>query len=440
MSEPDKLAFETPRADRPASAEPAVSQRRSGHDPYAAFRFRAYRLYALGNLASIIGRQMLAVAVEWEIYQRTHSAAALGLVGLALALPILLFAIPAGHYADIFSRKKIMLITQMITAFGSAGLALLSISHADLRLIYVLLFVTGTARAFGGAARGALLPNLVPTEHFGSAVTWNSSTFEFGTVIGPALGGFLIAHFGFPLVYFLDAFSALSFFALLLPIRAVQTPAPPAGKGLDSLFTGIAFVIKNKIVLATMTLDMFAVLFGGAVALLPIFADQILHCGPVGLGWLRAAPSFGSLAMGMTLAHSSPMKLPGKTLLRAVIGFGLATILFGMSRWFPLSIFLLALTGACDSVSVVVRHTLVQLLTPDAMRGRVSAVNNVFIGSSNELGAFESGMTAAWLGPVASVIGGGLATIGVVLLVRKKWPEVCRIGPFASIRAASNTT
>ncbi len=426
-------AFEVPRSDRPTSAEPTEPELHERRDPYAAFRFRSYWFFAIGNFASVVGRQMLAVAVEWEIYQRTHSATALGFVGLTLAIPVILFAIPAGHLADRFSRKSILLITQAITASTSVGLALLSIHHADIRFFYGLLLISGTSRAFGWAARGAFLPNLVPAKHFGNAVTWNSSTFQFASVAGPALGGFLIYRFGFPFIYFFDTCTALLFFTLLLPVRTARRARSSAAAGLGSLFSGIRFVRENPIVLATITLDLFAVLFGGATALLPIFADRILHCGPVGLGWMRASPSVGSLATGVILAHLPPLQRPGRTMLRAVAGFGLTTLLFGLSKWFALSVVLLCATGAFDAISVVVRHTLVQLLTPDAMRGRVSAVNNVFIGTSNELGAFESGMTAAWLGPIVSVVGGGIITVAIVEFVRRAWPQICELGPFASI-------
>lgn len=404
------------------------------HDPYAAFRFRAYRFYAAGNMISVMGREMLAVTVGWEIFKRTHSATALGLVGLAQALPLIVLAIPAGHVADRFSRKKVLMVTQLLTAFGSIGLAAVSLNQARIEWMYALLFVTACSRTFNWAGRGSFLPNLVPGAVFSNAVAWNSNIFQTGSVAGPALGGFLIAGFGFPFVYGFDALCAFTFFLLLLPIKAAQAhPRPPAG-GFRELFSGIRFVWKTEIVLATITLDLFAVLLGGATALLPMFAAQILHCGSIGLGWLRAAPSIGSVTMGTLIAHSPPMRKAGKTLLIAVSGFGVATIVFGLSKSYPLSLAMLFLTGAFDNVSVVVRHTLVQLLTPDEMRGRVSSVNNVFIGSSNELGAFESGITAAWFGPVVSVVGGGIGTILVVLAAFRLWPGLSRLGSFASVK------
>ena len=384
---------------------------------------------------------MLSLAVNWEVYRRTHSAAMLGLIGLFGAIPVILFAIPAGHLADRLSRRGIMLVTQFISVCTSLALAAVSWTQADIRLLYALLFVAGTTRAFGWAARSSLLLQLVPTEAFGNAVTWNSSAFESASVTGPALGGFLVKQFGFAPVYMLDAVCQLGFFILLIFIKtrknADAAPEQQRGKkpaGLDELFSGLRFVWKTKIILATITLDLFAVLFGGATALLPIFADQILHCDATGLGWLRAAPSMGAILMALFLAHRPPLRRAGRAMVMAVAGFGLAWALFGLSRSFWISMPLLILSGACDNVSVVVRHTLVQLLTPNVMRGRVSAVNNVFIGSSNDLGAFESGMTAAWFGPVLSIVGGGLATVLIVSAVAKKWPQVLRLGSFTSIK------
>jgi MFS family permease len=247
-------------------------------------------------------------------------------------------------------------------------------------------------------------------------------------VVGPAIGGFLIAHMGFPFVYALDAICASIFFCLVLPIKKIREARRVMGSAWRSLVEGLRFVFSQKVILATITLDLFAVLLGGATALLPIFADQILHCGPIGLGWLRAAPAIGAFVMAVMIAYLPPMRQAGRTLLWCVIGFGVATIVFGASRWFWLSLFTLFLTGLFDSVSMVVRQTLVQLLTPDELRGRVSATNNIFIGTSNEFGALESGLTAALFGPVVSVIAGGIGTILVVFAVATKWPETRRIG------------
>jgi MFS family permease len=408
------------------------------HDPYEAFRFRDYRFYAVGNFLSVMGRQMVGVTIGLEVYRRTHSAAMLGFVGLVMGLPTILFAIPAGQIADRLSRKKILLAMQFATALSSIGLAVWSSCHAGISWMFALLFLAGSARAFSWAARGPFMANLVPAPSLGNAVNWNSSTFQIGCVTGPALGGFLITQRGFSFIYGIDAFFALMFFAMLLPIAYRQVSQKNDGQGWGALFSGIRFVFEKKIILATITLDLFAVLFGGATALLPMFADDILRCGAVGLGWMRAAPSIGALIMGLTIAHLPPMRNAGRSMLIAVSWFGVATMIFGFSKSFWLSMFALAMVGAADNVSVIVRHTLVQLLTPDAMRGRVSAVNNVFIGSSNELGAFESGITAAWFGPVISVVGGGVATVLVVLAVMRRWPQVLRLGTFASMKPLAN--
>ena len=442
------------------------------HDPYAAFRVPAYRNYAIGGFVSVIGRQMLAMSVGLEVYRRTHSATALGLVGLMGALPVIFLSLPAGQVSDRLSRKWIILTSQTLLFCTSLALARLAsegsvvphlapLAWADRALlwiaaafgeragvsfgpevtvIYLLLLLNGTARAFGWAARGPFVANVVPRESLANAAIWNSSTFEIGTIIGPALGGLLVAVFGFSTVYLVDAVCSLVFIGFVLPIRYTQPRTSEHEHPLRDLFSGIRFVWQSKPILATITLDLFAVLLGGATALLPIFADQILHVGAFGLGWLRAAPSAGAVIMALTLAHLPPMRRAGITMLCAVAGFGAATVVFGLSRSFWLSIAALVVTGACDNISVVVRHTLVQLLTPDPMRGRVSAVNNVFIGSSNELGAFESGVTAALFGPVISVVAGGIGTVLVVLGVARIWPEVRRIGRLQQIEEMDRET
>jgi MFS family permease len=430
------------------------------NDAYAAFRFTDYRGYAMSSFVANLGRQMLGVALGYEIFQRTHSAAALGLVGLMGALPIIFLSIPAGITADRLNRKGIILATQLLTSLTSVGLTLLALNHTTippftslaagtrslywlaalfgekgnvvfepaLPLMYLLVFLNGIGRAFGWSARSALFPNLVPRAVLSNAVMWNSSLFELTCVVGPGLGGLVIAQFGVHSVYAIDAAAALLGFLFILPIHAPQEIAEKQPHAWRDLLTGLRFVHENKIILATITLDLFAVLLGGSLALLPIFADRILHVGAVGLGWLRAAPSLGAVVMAFTLAHRPPLKRAGDSMLLAVAGFGIATIVFGLSKNYALSFVALGLTGACDNISVVVRHTLVQLLTPDPMRGRVSAVNNIFIGSSNELGAFESGITAALFGPIISVVGGGVGTILVVLATASKWPQVRTIG------------
>src|SRR5438552_10236602 len=458
----DPRPYESPRGQRPALTQPIGAELRE-HDPYSAFRFGGFSLFTAGNLLSITGRQMLAVAVEWELYARTHSATALGLVGLVIAVPVVTLSLPAGHLADRFSRKRIILVSQIFSALASAALALVSWKHlsipslgvlregnrvlaaiatvferhhpafhfndASIPLIYLLLFIGGAARTFGWAARSSFFPTLVSRDSFANAVTWNNSVFQIGSVVGPGISGLLVAHIGFPFVYVLDALCAFVFLLLVLPIRPGKRNANRAEKNAwRSLIAGIRFVFSRKVILATITLDLFAVLLGGATALLPIFADQILHCGAVGLGWMRASPAIGAFAMALAVAYLPPMKHAGKALLGCVTGFGIATILFGLSTTLWLSLALLFLIGAFDSVSVIIRGSIVQLVTPDEMRGRVSAVNNIFIGTSNEFGALESGLTAALFGPVISVVGGGIGTILVVLAVAFGWPETRKIG------------
>jgi MFS family permease len=460
MSQP--IDSSSPRGQRPAVPVP-IEKEPWRHDPYAAFRFGDFSLFTAGNLLSIIGRLMLAVAVEWEIYARTHSATALGLVGLAIAVPVVALSLPAGHLADRVSRKRIILVSQIFSGLASVALAVVSWKHlsipslaplreangvlaaiarvferhhpqfhfddASIPLIYLFLFLGASARTFSWAARTAFFPTLVSRDAFSNAVTWNNSIFQIGSVIGPALSGLLVAYVGFPCVYLLDAVFASLFFFLVLPIRRSKQVRDESGASTwKSLVAGVRFVFQRKVILATITLDLFAVLLGGATALMPIFADQILHCGPVGLGWMRATPAIGAFATALIVAHLPPMRQTGKTLMWCVTGFGLATILFGLSKIFWVSLGLLFLIGAFDSVSVIIRGSIVQLVTPDQMRGRVSSVNNIFIGTSNEFGALESGLTAALFGPVISVVAGGIGTILVVLGVGLRWPETRKIG------------
>src|ERR1700731_4581508 len=376
--------YDSPIGQRPEISG-AVIPPPPKHDPYAAFRSRGFRFFTTGNLLSILGRQMLAVAVEWEIYRRTHSATALGLVGLVFAIPIVGLSLPAGHLADRISRKHIILVAQIFSSVTSALLALVSWQHlaipempilracnhalgsiasiferhqrdfhfddASVPLIYLLLFLGAIARTFAWAARSSFFPTLVSRDAFSNAVTWNNSFFQIGSVVGPGISGLLVAHIGFAFVYVLDALCAFVFLLLVLPIRPGKRGANRAEKNAwRSLIAGIRFVFSRKVILATITLDLFAVLLGGATALLPIFADQVLHCGAVGLGWMRAMPAVGAFALAVVVAYLPPMKHAGKTLLWCVTGFGIATILFGCSRIFWLSLALLFLIGAFDSV------------------------------------------------------------------------------------------
>jgi MFS family permease len=381
---------------------------------------------------------MLQVALGWELYERTHSALALGLVGLATALPVVILALPAGHLADRMDRKRILVWAQM--AFIVAGLALSALSYwrGPVALVYAVLLARGAAQAYNNPARQALLPSLVPPEVFGNAVTWASSAFQAAAVVGPGIGGIVIAiERGATGAYIISSILTAIYLWALVAIRGTGGTRAAAARGartkekmtLESLAAGMRFVRDDKVILAALTLDLFAVLLGGATALLPIFAKDILHVGPQGLGWLRAAPSVGALIVAVTIAHRPALRRTGWTLLLAVVGFGVTTIVFGLSRSFVLSMAMLFLLGGLDGISMIIRSTLVQLRTPDEMRGRVSAVNSVFVDMSNELGGFESGALAALVGPVTAVVAGGVGTIVVVSAAALAWPELRLLGP-----------
>jgi MFS family permease len=405
------------------------------HDPYAALRHRDYRNFLAGAVLASIGGEMLAVAVGWEVYQRTPDERTgkllLGLTGLAQFLPVLLLALPAGQAADRYSRKVLLQLAQLTMALAAVQLALISWCKGPIWLVFVCLVVIGCSRAFSMPSRVALLAQLVPADCLASAITWNSSGWQTASVIGPALGGGVIAIGGTPaLTYLLTGMCGLACVLLLVPIRPreVARPMVEEARSLSALLAGVRFVLKTELLLAAITLDLFAVLLGGATALLPVYASDILGIGSFGLGLLRAAPAIGALVMAMILAHRPPLRRAGRALLLAVAGFGLATIVFGVSRDPVLSFAMLALAGALDNISVVVRGTMMQLLTPDSMRGRVSAVIAVFISSSNQLGEFESGLTAWLFGTVESVVGGGVCTIVVVVCVMLRWPMLRRLG------------
>ncbi len=401
----------------------------TAHDPYAALRFRDYRLYLASRFLGTLGEQMLAVAVGWELYLRTHSAFALGLVGLAQVLPVILLSLPAGHLADRRDRRRIVIATEAGYALCALGLFALSATNGPVPLFYLFILLFGVAQAFNNPAGGSLVPLMVPAEHFENAATWNSSSWQLAAVVGPALGGLLIAFAGRSTpVYAFDAAAGLAVVVLLALIRSQQPPREATeASTLESLREGLSFLWRTQLILATITLDLFAVLLGGAVTLLPIYATSILHVGALGLGVMRAAPSAGAVAMAISRAYLPPFRRAGRTLLLAVAGFGLATIVFGLSRNILLSVAMLMALGALDNISVVIRATLMLTRTPDELRGRVSAVNGIFIGASNELGGFESGTLAAAIGPVSSVVVGGIGTLVVVGLVALIWPELRRL-------------
>jgi len=422
-------------------------------DPYAVWRNRDFRLYSLSWLALVMAGQIEAVAVGIHIYARTADPLALGWIGLVRALPVMLLAIAGGQLADRFNRRILMILTLSLGALSTAGLAGLAYAEAPVRWFYAFLLLGAIGQALGSPARAALLPQLVPVSIFSNAMVWNSSLFQVSTIVGPALGGFLLGRNDYTPPAF--ALALLLRFGGIVPILLlrVRQPVQQAGDlSLRSVLAGIRFVRSNKIILATLTLDMFAVLLGGVTYLLPVFAKDVLHVGGMGLGLLRSAEAIGAISMAMAVAHLPPLKRAGRAMLWAVTGFGAATVLFGLSPWFWLSLAAMFLAGACDNISVVVRHTLVQVLTPDRMRGRVSAVNNVFIVASNDLGGLESGVTARLFGDMASgfgwatpgpsarvagamssVVFGGVGAVLAVAGTIRAWPQVLGLGSLRDI-------
>jgi MFS family permease len=398
------------------------------HDPYAALRHRDFRFLITGRFITSFGNEMLSFAIAWELWLRTHEPFVLGMVGLVQVIPVLLLSLPAGHVADQYNRKRIVLITELTFALCALGLGWLSYTQGSLYWIYTLLLVIGIARAFNDPASSTLLPETVPSELFENAATWNTSIWHIASIAGPALAGLLIGFFkSVSFIYLIDAAALIIFCIMLTMIRGRQLALAEKSATWKSLTEGFKFMRDTKVILAAITLDMFAVLFGGAVALLPIYATDILKVGAEGLGILRAAPSVGAFLMAFLIAHLPPMKNAGRTLFLAVTGFGLATIVFGLSTSFILSVAMLAVLGGMDNISVVIRGTLLLTHTPDEMRGRISSVNSIFIGISNELGSFESGVAAAFLGPIPAVVLGGIGTIIVVLIVARVWPEMGRL-------------
>ncbi len=412
----------------------------SGHDPYAALRIPSYRRYLSGNFLALLGMQMQAIAVGWEVYVRTNSTAQLGLVAFLQFLPVLILGIPAGQLADRFSRKLILNLGVSILTLGSLGLAWISWIQAPIAWMYVFLLVNGSAKAIMQPAKGAMLPLLVPKDRFTSAVTWNSSTFELATVLGPSLAGWLLTIWNLPaLIFLLEALSSVVFLLLLTRVKMRPQIISRRAASWSELLDGVRFVWSQKVILGTISLDLFAVLLGGAITLLPVYATSILNVGPSGFGYMRAMPALGAICTSIAVAHLPPFQRAGRALLWSVAGFGVATIVFGFSRSFPLSLCMLFLTGVFDNVSVQVRQTLIQLLTPDEMRGRVAAVSGIFIGASNELGGAESGLVASLFerksdvtfGPTVSVVSGGIGTLLVVLIIARWFPGVRSYGRLA---------
>jgi MFS family permease len=390
----------------------------------------------IARVASAVAWQMLAVAVGWQVYELTNDPLALGLVGLAQFIPAILLLLVAGHVADRYDRRRVTTLAQIIEALAAALLAFGTARGFMTReLILAAVFLFAIGRTFEAPTMQALVPALVPAPLLARAVAGTSSATQAAIITGPALGGFLYVVSPV-LTYGLCAFLFLlgSVLIHLLPVRAQQVDRRPASLG--DFFAGISFIRRNPVVLGAISLDLFAVLLGGALALLPIFARDILHTGPWGLGLLRASPAIGALAISVVLTRRAPRRHVGRIMFTAVAGYGIATIVFALSTSFALSAAALVVLGAVDMVSVVIRQTLVQLETPDTMRGRVSAVNSLFVGTSNQLGDFRAGTMAAVFGTVPAVLIGGIGTLLVVAVSLKIFPALRRIENLSPARAS----
>ena len=400
---------------------------RPDHDPYQALRYQEYRWFLAGSLALTMATQIQTLVMGWQVYHLTRDPFSLGLIGLSEAVPFLGLSLVGGWAADHMDRRKLALLAMLALILGAALLLTLNLGEGPRAAwpFYAIQARAGLGRAFNRPANAALGTELVPREAYQNASTWRSSTFHLAQVAGPALGGLLYGFLGPRTAYSVEVVFMLFAFGAVLQIRP-RPRAPQNTPLLRSLGEGVVFVFKHRLVLSAMSLDLFAVLFGGAVALLPVFALEVLKVGPQGLGLLRAAPAIGSVLMSFWLAHHPPRRA-GLTLLCCVAGFGLCWMGFAVSLSFWLSLGLLALSGALDNVSVVLRGTLIQTLTPPEMMGRVQAVSGFFIGSSNELGAFESGLAARLLGVVPSVVFGGCMTLGVVGVTGWKVPELRKL-------------
>ncbi len=407
----------------------------------AAWRSRDYRLYQAARCAVVIGAEAQALAVAWQVYQITHRALDLGYTGLALFLPALLFLLPGGHVADRFDRRTVVLVCYALQSVCT--LLLLGYSWAGTPFgvlpIYGVLFLVGTGRAFSGPASSALIPHLVPKEHFVNAVTWGASIFQIATVAGPSVGGLLYTlHMVTPRlagggIVYLFTFATLVWYVVLVgKLRVRVGRLEKKATSWHTLLAGVRYVLRTEVLLGSISLDLFAVLLGGSVALLPIFAENILHTGPRGLGLLRAAPGVGALAVSLFLTFRPIQRSAGVRMLVCVGLFGAATIVFGLSRTFTLSLLALLITGAADMVSVVIRSSILQLATPLEMRGRVSAVNALFLGASNELGEFESGLTAHWFGTVRAVVLGGIGSVAVTGIWAVGFPHLRSVGALSA--------
>ncbi|RDT55795.1 MFS transporter [Escherichia coli] len=395
----------------------------SGNDG-RLLQHRSFVSFWLARTSSSFGFQMLSIIVGWQIYSQTHSAFWLGMIGLVQFFPSVILALPAGHIADQFDRRRVVMFGQVLEWAAIALLAWLTWKgDASVGVILSLIFIISSAKTLESPAMISMLPALVPTSILPRATAANAVSGQAAQIVGPALGGFLYAA-GAEVVYAVTAGLYLLSLMLVLTLRYEQALPPRTPPTLSSLFAGVDFIRKRPDVLGVISLDLFAVLLGGATALLPIFAHDVLHTGPVGLGVLRSAPAVGALLMGFWLSHRALKRNVGMIMFMSVAGFGVATLVFALSSWIWLSLLALFALGGCDMVSMVIRGSLVQLDTPDEMRGRVNAVNSIFINTSNQLGEFESGMLAAWLGAVPAAAIGGIGTLVVVALWMKWFPNL----------------
>lgn len=397
-------------------------------DAYAVVRFRDFRVLVIANFLASLAQAMISVTVGWDLYQRTGSAFALGLVGLVQIIPNVLVSLPAGQYVDRSDQQRIAVLATILVSAAAAGLAFASFAVVPYWLIYVFLFLIGIARAFRSPTQGALLAAIVPSSHFGGAAAWSSSANQTASVLGPALGGIGVAIADAPGPVYAVSAVMLTIATVGLGILNPRPIERSTEKlSVDSLLSGVRFLYRTKVLFAGTMLDMVGVLFGGAMALLPIFAEDVLHVGSTGLGFLRAAPAIGAVLTSLVIAHRGPFRRAGPTFLLTVVGFGAATVVFGFSRSMALSLVALGFVGAFDAISMVIRHTMTLTYTPDHMRGRVGAVNYVFIGMSNEFGDFFSGALAAAIGATAAVVLGGFGTLAVVPIAAWMWPEIRRL-------------
>lgn len=424
------------------------------HDPYGAWRSPAYQFFSLGWLALIMAGQIEMVAVGIHLYAKTQTVMSLGWIGLAKALPVMLLSIAGGQLADRYNRQKLIVVTQFAGVVASTGLLVLAWAEAPVQWFYICLLLGSAGQALGGPARAAILPQLVPVALFSNAMAWNTSLFRVATMLGPVLGGLLLGLNDYtPSALALACLLRVGGLVAMMRLKLQEQIRKAVDISWQSMMEGMRFVGSNKIILATLTLDMFAMMVGGVTYLLPVFAQDILHVGGLGLGFLRAAEALGAIVTAVAVAHLPPIRNAGRAMLWAVALFGASTIMFGISQWFWLSMIAMFLIGASDNISVIVRHTLVQVLTPDHMRGRVSSVNTIFIVASDDLGGFESGVSArafdlmasgmGWAAPglssriagvVGSVVFGGVGAVVAVAGCARRWPQILRLGALHEIR------